>query len=359
MSKINCQICNAEVNFMELHIKYHEGWTLERYVSEFPNAPIFSDIANRLLQEKVEQWAGNAKASFPIEETFGISSFSGVKTVWGWKRPTADVPEVMQYHFRREILASVLYAMENKGEPILLIGPTGSGKTSIFEQAAARLNRPVTRINLDGDVTRSDLVGQWILNGDNQMQFHHGPLPKAMKEGRILIVDEIDAGAAPVVMVLQAVLEGKPLSLLETSEVIKPHADFRLMATANTNGQGDESGLYAGTQPQNYALFDRFTMVEKVDYAPAKEEMEIVVRQAGITDAGKVITNLVKVANMIRAAHKAGETVCTMSTRNIVNIARKLQVFGDIKRAYLTAYLNKLSGDDLDKCNEMIQRVWD
>jgi len=356
--KIKCEICNAETHFMELHIKEHDGWSLERYVAEYPNAPIFSEVANRLLQEKVEQWAGNSKVSFSIAESFNIKPFPGIKEVWGWKRPTASVPEAMHYHFRREILASVLFALQNQGEPILLIGPTGSGKTSIFEQAAARLNRPVTRINLDGDITRSDLVGQWILNGDNQMQFHYGPLPKAMKEGHILIVDEIDAGAAPVVMVLQAVLEGKPLSLLETSEIIKPHADFRLMATANTNGQGDDTGLYAGTQPQNYALFDRFTMVEKVDYALPAEELQIVVRQTGITDDGGIITKLIKVASMIRSAHKAGDTVCTMSTRNVVNIARKLQVFGDIKRAYLTAYLNKLNGDDLDKCNEFIQRVW-
>ncbi len=356
---ITCQICKAQVAFIESHLtKEHAEWTLEKYATEYPEAPVMSERAEHLLAEKSKQWATNGKVNYNVKNLFNVTPYGSVSDVWGWSKPTDRVPAQVPYFFRRDLLASVLCAFESKNEFILLTGPTGSGKTSVFEQVAARLNRPVIRVNLDGDITRSDLVGQWVLNGENSMEFHYGPLATAMMEGYIFIVDEIDAGASPVTMALQAVLEGKPLSLMETNEVIKPHPDFRLMATANTNGMGDESGLYAGTQVQNYASFDRFTLVEKVDYPKPEEETEIIVSQTGMKDSPDIVAKLIKVANLIREAHKTGDTVCTMSTRNVVNIARKLSLFGDIRQAYKVAYLNRLSDNDLDFCNEIIQKNW-
>jgi cobaltochelatase CobS len=359
MNTVTCQICGAEVTFIELHLtENHPDCDINTYTHKYPDAPLLSELAQDMLEKKAEEWGSNGKKTYSIKTLFNIKPFKSTVNAWGWEKPTEFVPAQIHYFFRRDLLASVLYAFENFNEPILLIGPTGSGKTSVFEQVAARLNRPVTRTNLDGDVTRSDIVGQWVLGGENTMTFHYGPLAVAMKEGRIYIIDEIDAGASPVTMVLQAVLEGKPLTLLETGEVIHPHPDFRIMATANTNGMGDETGLYAGTQPQNYALFDRFKMVELVDYASAEEEKTIVESQTGVTDESGILTKLIKVANNIREAHKGGEIQCTMSTRNVCNIAHKLQVFGDIKRAYKSAYLNKLTSGDLDTCNSLFQKTW-
>lgn len=357
---IKCEICGAEICFVELHLKEsHPEMSVEKYKKQFPEAPLFSDDAKAMLDERLKEWEGNPVRQYSIESLFGFEGFGKTKQVSGRTRKTEFVPEVDEfYSFRKELLSTVLYALERSNEPLLLIGPTGSGKTSVVEQACARLLKPVTRVNLDGDITRSDFVGQWVLNGKNTMTFNYGPLPVAMREGRVLIVDEIDAGAAPVVMVLQAVLEGKPLVILETGETIKPHPEFRICATANTNGQGDESGMYFGTQPQNYAMFDRFKLVDKVDYPTNQEEHGILHKKLGMEDVDLVRTKLIEVATLIRQAHVKGECSCTMSTRNVINIAEKMIAFGSPSVAYKVGFLNKLGGDDLDFCNEIIQRVW-
>jgi cobaltochelatase CobS len=355
-----CQICEKNVNFIYTHLEEsHPETSIEEYVKTYPKAPLMDETHARLVEEKLKQWANKEKRFFDIKSVFEIKPFGSTDQVWGWDKPCIDTPPIESgYSFRRDLLAVILFAVENFNEPALLIGPTGSGKTSVIEQVAARLNRTVTRINLDGDVTRSDLVGQWVLSGENVMTYHYGPLAKAMQSGDIMIIDEIDAGAAPVVMVVQAVLEGKPLMLLETGETIHPHPDFRLFATANTNGQGDESGMYHGTQPQNYALMDRFKLVSIVDYPKKAEEHKILEKRLGMNDDDGLRSKLIEVANLIRKSHVKGDCVCTMSTRNIINIAEKMLVFGDIKMAYSVSFLNKLNIDDRDFCNEIIQRIW-
>lgn len=356
---ITCRICGEKVNFVTLHLeKAHKGVTMEEYRAQYPGAPEHSEIAWNMLQELKARYDDNEQCKYSVKRTFGFSGLDNVTEVTGLSRPTEFVPPLEEdYAFREGVLYSVLYALEKQNQPLLLIGPTGSGKTSVVEQVCARLNRPVTRVNLDGDITRSDFVGQWVLNGGQEMDFRYGPLPTAMREGHVLIVDEIDAGAAPVVMVLQAVLEGKPLVIMETGEVVKPHPDFRICATANTNGQGDESGMYYGTQPQNYAMFDRFKLIDKVDYPTAAEEKKILKKRCGITN-DETIRKLIEVAALIRKAHIKGECSCTMSTRNVVNIAEKLEAFGEHKRAYALSFLNRLNSDDHAFCSEIVQRVW-
>lgn len=355
---IACRLCGAQTHFMELHLeKHHPGVSMSQYRAEHPDAPEYSEAAWAMLIERKKKYDANEPRKFSVRDTFGFCGIDNVAEVSGFSRPTEFVPPLEEnYAFREGVLYSVLYALEKRNQPLLLIGPTGSGKTSVVEQVCARLNRPVTRVNLDGDVTRSDFVGQWVLNGEQRMDFRYGPLPTAMREGHVLIVDEIDAGAAPVVMVLQAVLEGKPLVIMETGETVKPHPDFRICATANTNGQGDESGMYYGTQPQNYAMFDRFKIIDRVDYPTASEEGRIL-KKAGVENA-ETRGKLIDVAKLIREAHVKGECSCTMSTRNVVNIAEKLAAFGEHRRAYELSFLNRLNSDDLAFCGEIVQRVW-
>jgi cobaltochelatase CobS len=246
--------------------------------------------------------------------------------------------------------------MMTPNQMTLFTGPTGAGKSSQVEQMCARLNKPFYRINFDGDITRADLVGSWILRG-KEMTFMYGILTKAMMEGAVLLLDEWDCINPSVGMLLQPVLEGKSLVIAETGEIIEPHPCFKVFATSNTIGQGDTTGLYNGTQPQNFAALDRFTMVEVVDYPTKAEETKIIKRKTDIKDKEQ-IDKLLEVAKLFREAFVKGQVMATMSTRTVINIAAKQIDFGNKIKAFELGLLNKLNADDKAFGYEIIQRVY-
>jgi len=354
--KIKCMECGHEAHFLQPHLE-EDCIGVEAYVQRHPDHPLMSGSAQAKVEELRVRTRGNERKTFSIKSNFGLDLGSNIKDVVGYANPFAETPKIdPDYVFRKDLLAYVLYAFTNPEERMLLTGPTGSGKTSVIEQTAARLNMPLTRMNADGDMTRGDLVGEWKIKGDS-MYFMYGVLPSAMKKGHIFIVDEWDAAPPHVNMVLQAVLEGKPLMITETAEAIYPHDDFRIFATANTVGQGDSTGLYNGTNHQNFATLDRFSMVELVDYADASVELGILTKKLKIDDK-QALKKMIDVATKIRSAFKNDEIRVTMSTRTIVNIGKKILEFGDVARAYKIAFLNKLNQDDKVFISEIIQRVW-
>lgn len=354
-TKIVCNICGEGAHFLEVHLNKAHNMTIEEYLTKYPDAMILSKAAEEKLAA-IQKQARREKVMISVRRKFGIVINDSVKEVLAFAEPHQTTPKIdLDYVFDQKNLALCLFAMQTPCENTLLTGATGSGKSSIIEQVAARLNWPFYRVNFDGDITRADLVGQWVLKGE-QMTFQYGILAKAMMEGAVICLDEWDCINPSVGMVLQPVLEGKPLTITETGDIIEPHPDFRVFATSNTIGQGDETGLYNGTQPQNFATLDRFNTVGIVDYLDKKIETEILIRKAG-TDKDAA-SKIIEVATLMRNAFKKGQTVATMSTRTIVNIAKKIAVFGDIKIAYEVAFLNKLNADDKAVGYEFIQRVW-
>jgi cobaltochelatase CobS len=356
-SKVTCEVCGASAHFLELHLAQEHEMSVEAYQESHPDAPVLSKAAEAKLRE-LEVQARNEMVDLNIKDLFGIEINERIKTVKGWAQPHETTPDVdPDYEFRRELLAVVLYVLETEDEICLLTGPTGSGKTSVYEQVIARLNMPCYKVNFDADITRADFVGTWVLAGKDDMKFNYGVLPKAMREGAPLILDEWDCINPSVGMVLQPVLEGKPLTITETAEVIKPAKGFKILGTSNTLGQGDSTGLYNGTQPQNFAQLDRYATVEVVDYPTKPQEKRILVKKTGIKDPD-ILDKMLEFGRLVRSAFMKEEIMCTVSTRTMVNIAKKLKAFGDIKRAYELAFINKLSGDDKSFCYEILQRVW-
>jgi len=355
--KIKCEICSAEAHFIEAHLKEEHDMTIEDYQNAYPSAPIMSEAAKARLSE-LSKGSNNKKVVYSISKLFGINVFGGKDEIVGFENPHSTTPKIdPDYIFSQQLLASCLYAVMNRNEPMLLSGPTGSGKSSVITQIAARLNLPYYRINCDMDISRADFVGQWVLHG-KEMRFQYGILPRAMREGAIFIQDESDTANPGVAMAMQAVLEddGK-LTIAETGELVSPHEDFRVFCTANTLGMGDETGLYNGTQPQNFATLDRMKIVEIVDYPEAKAEKKIITSKVGISDKD-ILDKLCNYAKLIREAFKKDEIRVTMSTRTIINIAQKLVDFGDVKSAYRVAYINKCSGEDRKFAEEILQRIW-
>lgn len=187
---------------------------------------------------------------------------------------TAHVPAGGPYMFRRELLRDLL-AWWNMPvhEPLLLVGPTGCGKSSLLNQFASRINTPVWRITGNEEMELQEIFGHFVLDKSGSTVFMDGPLTQAARYGGIFLFDEIDRLRPSVAVGLNGVLEGGSFTLSgKGGEVVTPHPSFRIVATANSNMAGDETGNYNTAQIHDKSVLERFGMIVEVDYADDDQE---------------------------------------------------------------------------------------
>lgn len=159
---------------------------------------------------------------------------------------------------------------------LYVFGPTGSGKTSAIKWIAGAFNIPVYEITGHSRLEFPELVGSYHLANQN-MVWQDGPLTMAMRNGGIFLLNEQSLLDPATAAGLNTILDGSPLLIPETGECVKAHDAFVYIATDNTNGCGDTTGLYAGTLRQNQALMSRFPLV-KADYLAPQIEAKILER---------------------------------------------------------------------------------
>src|SRR5215216_6717553 len=287
-----------------------------------------------------------------VRQTFGLDTDL---QVGAFSRRTEYVPDVdPAYQFDRDTTVAILAGFAHNRR-VMIQGYHGTGKSTHIEQVAARLNWPCIRVNLDSHVSRIDLIGKDAIvlkEGKQVTEFREGILPYALQTNTALCFDEYDAGRPDVMFVIQRVLEqsGK-LTLLDQSSVIRPHPAFRLFATTNTIGLGDTSGLYHGTQQINQGQMDRWSIVSTLNYLPHDEEAKIVLAKAKSFNKSeakrKIVSNMVRVADLTRSAFINGDLSTVMSPRTVITWAENAEIFGDIGFAFRLTFVNKC--DELER----------
>lgn len=392
--KITCQIDGAKTHSIAHYLKnHHPDWTVERYCAEYPDAPLVSEFAKRKTEEirarKAAEKAGGEGGAAPkaasetgektnegfvrrkFHEVFGFDEATpGVTSARGGPiviRTLSDldgdaqalVPDIdTRYVFQPDLCKVVIMGLE-LNIPTYLWGYHGTGKTTILEQVSARTNRPFMRVQHTVNTEESHIIGQYIVKEQSTI-FQPGPLTLAMINGYVYCADEYDFAMPSVLSVYQPVLEGKPLLIKDAPpefRIVRPHPNFRFQATGNTNGGGDETGLYQGTQMQNAANYSRFGIVEEVGYMDPRIETAVVAQQTGIDtrDASK----LVKFAGDVRNAFAAGKIATTVSPRELINAARIGLVRGSDWRGGLKlAFANRCSRVDKEAVEQVAQRVF-
>ncbi|MAW90821.1 MAG: cobaltochelatase subunit CobS [Altererythrobacter sp.] len=293
-----------------------------------------------------------------VRETFGIDI--------DWKVPAFSKPDPRTpdrdeaYVFDADTTLAILAGFAHDRR-VMVQGYHGTGKSTHIEQVAARLNWPCIRINLDAHISRIDLVGRDAIvlrDGLQVTEFREGLLPWALQHPVALVFDEYDAGRPDVMFVIQRVLEqqGK-LTLLDQNRVIRPDANFRLFATANTVGLGDTSGLYHGTQAINQGQMDRWNIVTALNYLPAEIEQEIVEAKNPATDP-KVLADMIKVADLSRQGFINGDISTVMSPRTVITWAQNHAIFKDVGFSFRLSFLNKCDEEERMLVAEYYQRVF-
>lgn len=266
-------------------------------------------------------------------EIFG-SAYSGYRLA-GYRNTTLFTPCIDPAYIFHDTLDDMLAWFSAESDPLYLFGPTGSGKTSLVKQVAARINYPVFDVTGHSRLEFPDLAGHLTVH-EGSMRYQYGPLALAMRYGGIFLLNEIDLLDPATSAGLNGVLDGEPLCIPENQgELIIPHPNFRFAATANSNGASDSTGLYQGVLRQNLAFMDRFWLCE-VEYPQPEAEIQIL-RQVAPELPEAIVTNMVTFANEVRAiflgngsadAMGLGEGIeITFSTRTIIRWADLTQRF--------------------------------
>ena len=257
--------------------------------------------------------------------------------------------------------------------PTYIAGMSGNGKTMMVEQACAILKREYVRVQISPETDEDDLIGGFrLINGETV--FQKGPVVKAMERGCILMIDEIDR-ATNKIMCLQGVLEGKPILLKKTGQVISPAPGFNVIATANTKGRGSDEGRYTAASIIDDAFLERFVAVVDQEYPPYATERKILLANAKSFDVKdtEFIEKLVAWSNVIRKTFDAEGVDDVVSTRRLCHIVKAFSIFEDrmgaikmcvsrfeeeTREAFLDLY-TKIDESTLDENGEIVSASTD
>ncbi|WP_350269053.1 AAA family ATPase [Brevibacterium sp. CBA3109] len=297
-----------------------------------------------------------------IRDMFGIDADMPVPVLEGDSDLVPTIDE--NYRFDPQVTRAVLAGFAH-GSRVLVQGLHGTGKSTHIEQIAARLNWPLMRVNLDGQISRADLVGKdqvVIEDGQPRTAFEEGVIPYALTRPMALVFDEYDAGRPEVMFIIQRLLERDGLfTLTEQNRVIRPHPNFRLFATANTVGLGNINGLYHGVNRLNQAQLDRWNIIASLDYLAPDEEFFVVtgqVPEAAETVGADGVRTMIEVAALTRSGFAAGDVSALMSPRTVISWAQNAVIFGDVELAFRFSFLNRCDPSEHPLVAEYYQRCF-
>ena len=263
------------------------------------------------------------------------------------------LPKVIEGFYMPDFTDSLVARVRYKRN-VLLVGPTGSGKSDMIEKMAKAYEIPCVRINFSSGTSEGDLLGKFVIKNGETI-FADGYIPLAMKNGWWVILDEVDYAQPEHISCLQAVLEGKALvNIKNEGEIVDPHARFRVFATANTKGRGDMTDSYNGTNFLNIAFLDRWTIFE-MNYT--KKEKDIA--KAIIGDdimAGK----LIDLFNLLRQSVKNNDlNNASFSTRRLIQTCEALKMGDSLNDSIQYEILNRYHEEEVNIITEYINDVFD
>jgi cobaltochelatase CobS len=320
------------------------------------------------IEEELEQWSKSPALSGEMYQLATGFSAKAAKTdplpVDYFQTETSFTPAVKPFIFTKDVLFKT-WAWLQTSDPLYIFGPTGCGKSATVEQLAARLRIPLFNLVGSFDTDVADLYGsRTATNGT--VYYEYGLLALAYKYGGWFLLDELDGLNPALALGLNTVLEGRPLVLPESGEIIRRHPRFRFIATANTNGGSDDTGVYQGTQRMNLAFMDRFIKIE-AQY-PSKEVEKVLLLQFA-PEIPLLHDKMIAFANLVRGAFlnpDAGTQLdVTMSSRSLLRWAELIKLFSPKRKemkvtstAMLMAVGYMASAPCRVSLLEMLQRVF-
>lgn len=186
-------------------------------------------------------------------------------------------------------------AYENR-LPLMLKGPTGCGKTRFLSYMAYKIGLPLITVACHEDLTASDLVGRYLLDG-NTTRWQDGPLSLAVRHGGICYLDEVVEARKDTTVVIHPLTDDRRVLPLEKrGQILEATDSFMLALSYNPGYQTVLKDLKQSTK-QRFITLD-------FDYPSADLENEIVMHESGVDP--KVASALRRIAEKIRGLKDRG-----------------------------------------------------
>ncbi|MBA4719095.1 MAG: MoxR family ATPase [Nitrosopumilus sp.] len=200
---------------------------------------------------------------------------------------------------------------------VLIIGPKGTGKTSLVRDFAENKSINLESINFSLRTRESHLIGTKTLT-DGTVSFDEGILIKSMKEGNMLYLDEINSAEADVLLRLDEALDDRRQIVLKesTGEVIKAKENWFVIATINPL-------THSGTKELPPQILSRFPVRIRLEYPPENIELEIIKKYVTGEHESEII-QAIKLANILRQAAAVEELFYSPSLRETIAFGKLL-----------------------------------
>ncbi|MCJ1379430.1 hypothetical protein MMC17_002531 [Xylographa soralifera] len=186
--------------------------------------------------------------------------------------PIEEQPHYIITPFVESNLLNLVRATSTRQFPVLLQGPTSSGKTSMVEYLAKLSGNKFVRINNHEHTDLQEYIGTYVSDSKGRLQYQEGILVRALREGHWIVLDELNLAPTDVLEALNRLLDdNRELFIPETQQVVRPHENFMLFATQNP------PGLYGGRKILSRAFRTRFLELHFDDIP--ENELETILRE--------------------------------------------------------------------------------
>jgi nitric oxide reductase NorQ protein len=241
---------------------------------------------------------------------------------------------------------AIFEAAYRKRLPVMLKGPTGCGKTRFLEFMAFQLNRPLVTVSCHEDLTSSDLVGRFLLEGAETV-WQDGPLTRAVKAGAICYLDEIVEARTDSTVVIHSLTDHRrKLTVEKRGLEIEAHEDFMLVISYNPGYQTVLKDLKPSTKQRFIAI--------NFDFPPEDIERKIIMNEVpGVSP--EIAHQLVAAGRKARLLKDHGLEEST-STRALVYAASMMGAGLDPVSSCQVAMVNPIT-DDLELSEALMEVV--
>ena len=216
---------------------------------------------------------------------------------------------------------------------VIIIGPKGTGKTSLVRDFSRIKGKKLESINFSLRTRESHLVGTKTLEGGT-VSFNEGVLIKSMREGSFLYLDEINSAEADVLLRLDEALDDRrQIGLKESNgEVVKAKENWFVIATINPL-------THSGTKELPPQILSRFPVRIRLEYPPEDIELTIVKKYVSGEHETELVQGI-KLANILRQAAAVEELFYSPSLRETIAFGKLLDKGTSAKEAATIVFGN-------------------